>query len=212
MQRSSNVPIVKLGRRGSCGIVDSVTWIVGAPTMFGYGFGISDVRVTLADGEEIDCLQKIYPIGRHFAAGFAGSVAIGFAMVEELRRLSSYADERMACDPRAAFREWPACARTVFSAFDGTEQNGRCHLMQLWYIRKSTSGTPRGRDPWFIFSSRPISKVRAWPFTLWARLGRVMHIRDAETLLSLSRRTEVGSSYIGRERSAAKVAWLQCWA
>ena len=42
--------------------------------MFGYGFGISDVRVTLADGSEVDCLQKIYPIGRHVAAGFAGSV------------------------------------------------------------------------------------------------------------------------------------------
>jgi hypothetical protein len=43
----------------------------------GYGFGISDVRVTLGDGTEADCLQKLYPIGRYLAAGFAGSVAIG---------------------------------------------------------------------------------------------------------------------------------------
>jgi len=37
-----------------------MTWAVGTPTMFGYAFGISDVRVTLG-GTEIDCLQKIYP-------------------------------------------------------------------------------------------------------------------------------------------------------
>jgi hypothetical protein len=96
-------------------IVDFMTWIVGASTMFGYGFGISDVCVALGDDDKVDCLQKVYPIGRHFAAGFAGLVAIGFAMLDELRRLSTYADERIACDPRAAFREWPACARAVFS-------------------------------------------------------------------------------------------------
>ncbi|WP_260736442.1 hypothetical protein [Tunturiibacter lichenicola] len=57
-----------------------MTWVVGIPTTFGYAFGISDVRVTLGDKTEIDCLQKIYPIGRYVAAAFAGSVKIGFAM------------------------------------------------------------------------------------------------------------------------------------
>jgi len=122
--------------------------------MFGYGFGISDVRVTLGDGEEVDCLQKIHPIGRHFAAGFAGSVAIGFAMVEELRRLSSYADERIACDPRAAFREWPACARSVFSRFDRTEQNGGCHLMLIMVHPQEHVGNPAWpRSFVYIFKS-----------------------------------------------------------
>ena len=57
--------------------------------MFGYSFGISDVRVTLGDASEVDCLQKAHPIGRHVAAGFAGSVKIGFAMIDELRRLGN---------------------------------------------------------------------------------------------------------------------------
>jgi hypothetical protein len=64
-----------------------MTWIVGTPTIFGYGFGISDVRVTPRNGSEVDCLQKIHPVGRYIAAGFAGDVYIGFAMVEELRKL-----------------------------------------------------------------------------------------------------------------------------
>jgi hypothetical protein len=34
-----------------------MTWIVGTPCMFGYGFGISDIRVTLSDGSERDCLR-----------------------------------------------------------------------------------------------------------------------------------------------------------
>jgi hypothetical protein len=131
-----------------------MTWIVGAPTMFGYGFGISDVRVTLGEGDEVDSLQKIYPIGRHFAAGFAGSVAIGFAMLDELRRLSSYADERIACDPRAAFGEWPTCARAVFSRFEGAEREGGCHLMLIMAHPQEHVGNPAWpRSFVYIFKS-----------------------------------------------------------
>jgi hypothetical protein len=46
-----------------------MTWIASTPTMFGYSFGISDVRVTLADGSEVDCLQKVYNVGRFLRHG-----------------------------------------------------------------------------------------------------------------------------------------------
>jgi hypothetical protein len=122
--------------------------------MFGYGFGISDVRVTLGGGDELDCLQKIYPISRHFAAGFAGSVAIGFAMLDELRRLSTYSDERIACDPRAAFQEWPACARAVFSRFNAVEQEAGCHLMLIMAHPQEHVGNPAWpRSLVYIFKS-----------------------------------------------------------
>jgi hypothetical protein len=122
--------------------------------MFGYGFGISDVRVTIGDDNEVDCLQKIYPIGRHFAAGFAGSVAIGFAMLDELRRLSTYADERVACDPHAAFGEWPACARAVFSKFEDAEQEGACDLMLIMAHPQEHVGNPAWpRSFVYIFKS-----------------------------------------------------------
>ncbi len=106
-----------------------MTWIVGAPTMFGYGFAISDVRVTLADGSEVDCLQKLFCIGRHLAAGFAGSVMIGFAMIDELRRLADFDDARMACDPESIATQWPAHARRIFANFSSDEQEAQCHLM-----------------------------------------------------------------------------------
>src|ERR1039458_6063314 len=83
-----------------------MTWIIGTPTMFGYSFGISDVRVKLGN-REIDCLQKIHPVGRFIAAGFAGAVRIGFEMVDELRQLLYSEDERLACDPLLVAREWP---------------------------------------------------------------------------------------------------------
>jgi hypothetical protein len=62
-----------------------MTWIVGAAPPIGYAVGISDIRVTFSDASERDCLQKIYPISPFIAAGFAGSVRIGFAIVDTLR-------------------------------------------------------------------------------------------------------------------------------
>ncbi len=76
-----------------------MTWIVGTPALFGYGFGISDVRVTFGDDTEVDCLQKIHPVGQWIAAGFAGSVQIGFAMVNELRRFLRVESKDIAWDP-----------------------------------------------------------------------------------------------------------------
>lgn len=63
-----------------------MTWIVGMPTMWGYSIGISDIRVTLADDSEHDCLQKIYPIAQSITLGFAGSVRIGFQMIAAMRQ------------------------------------------------------------------------------------------------------------------------------
>src|SRR5260370_25157134 len=119
-----------------------MTWIVGAPTMFGYSFGISDVRVTLGDGDEVDCLQKVHAIGRHIAAGFAGSVRIGFAMVDELGRLTDYNDPRIACDPEAVRQQWPGCARAVFDRFGPEDQAGQCHLMLFMVHPLEHGGNP----------------------------------------------------------------------
>jgi len=47
--------------------------------------GISDIRVSFADGRACDCLQKIYPVGRFIPAGFSGSVRFGFWTIEDQR-------------------------------------------------------------------------------------------------------------------------------
>jgi hypothetical protein len=106
-----------------------VTWIVGAPTIFGYGFGISDVRVTLGDGTERDCLQKVHQVGQFIAGGFAGSVRIGFAMLETLAALLHTDNKESAWDPKAVAEWWPQDARDIFVQFPEEERQGQCHLM-----------------------------------------------------------------------------------
>jgi hypothetical protein len=48
---------------------------------------VSDIQVTLSDGETVDCLQKMYPVARNVVAGFAGDVSLGFSMLNELALL-----------------------------------------------------------------------------------------------------------------------------
>lgn len=115
------------------------------PVMFGYGFAVSDIRVTLANGEERDCLQKIYSLGNFVAGGFAGSVRIGFAMLETLSTLLNPPEAKNgACDPVALAQWWPTDARDVFSKFCREEQALHSHLMLI-----SASPTENNGDaPW----------------------------------------------------------------
>jgi len=101
------------------------------PAMFGYAFAISDIRVTLGDGSERDCLQKIYPVGRFLAMGFAGSVRIGFAMVERLTRMLENCPETEAWDPTVVAEWWPQEAATLFRRFPEDERDAHCHLMLI---------------------------------------------------------------------------------
>jgi hypothetical protein len=110
--------------------------------MFGYGFGISDICVTLGDDSEVDCLQKIHMVGRYIAAGFAGSVHIGFAMINELRKRSALPDERLSCDPNLVARDWPQYARAVFDGFPPEEQAGHCELLLISAHPQEHNGNP----------------------------------------------------------------------
>src|SRR4051812_33767629 len=108
-----------------------MTWIVGRPFIFGYSAGISDVRVTLADRSERDCLQKIYPVGKFMALGFAGSVSIGFRMVARLTELLQTDDPEMAWNPQAVAEWWPADANEVFDSAPARQQRLGCALILL---------------------------------------------------------------------------------
>jgi hypothetical protein len=107
-----------------------MTWIVGTPLMFGYGFAVSDIRVTWGT-EWHDCLQKIHTVGRHVALGFAGSVEIGFAMIETMKTLLDHPDETKAWNPKAIAEWWPQDARDIFDHFPDHVQAGRCELILL---------------------------------------------------------------------------------
>ncbi len=108
-----------------------MTWIVGRAMPFGYAAGISDIRVTLADRAEHDCLQKVYPVGRFMAMGFAGSILIGFEMVSRLTQLLENVDPQMAWDPNAVAEWWPVDAREVFESFEEVDRKNGCELMLL---------------------------------------------------------------------------------
>jgi len=108
-----------------------MTWIVGAAAPLGYAVGISDIRVTFRDGSDRDCLQKIYPMARFIAAGFAGSVRTGFAMLESSAHLLRDAPDGSAFFPQEVVDCFSPLARDVFPSFPPDERAWHSHLMLL---------------------------------------------------------------------------------
>ena len=106
-----------------------MTWVVGAASL-GYAVGISDVRVTFKGGLEKDCLQKLYPVSRFIAIGFAGSVKIGFAMVEALAILLREPAHGTAWIPDEVADCFSDAAKMVFENYPD-EKKSRSHLMLL---------------------------------------------------------------------------------
>ncbi|HXJ96409.1 MAG TPA: hypothetical protein VMT20_26525 [Terriglobia bacterium] len=101
------------------------------PTSFGYSIGISDIRVTLRDGSEKDCLQKVYPISNSIALGFAGSVRIGFRMVTAMRAWLRCDETNRAWIPKETVELWRPMARDIFASAPSEEQARHCHLIML---------------------------------------------------------------------------------
>jgi hypothetical protein len=130
-----------------------MTWIVGIATPFGYSFALSDVRVTLRGGREIDCLQKIYPVARFIAVGFAGSVRIGFDVVETLRESLYESDERIAWNPPELVAELPPLLQRTFRNAAVGEQANHCHVMLLSVHPTDPVGSPWARAYIHIFRS-----------------------------------------------------------
>jgi hypothetical protein len=144
-----------------------MTWIVGASAALGYAVGISDVRVTFRDGSERDCLQKIYPMARFIAAGFAGSVQIGFAMLDGLAHLLKGAPEDQAYFPEEVANSFSPVAKDVFQVFPPNERASRSHLMVLGAHPTEDFGIPGYsrcsvhilRSPEFVPTVAPIGEV-----------------------------------------------------
>jgi hypothetical protein len=79
-----------------------MTWVIGTTSVSGDAILASDVCVTFTSstGQSacIDCLQKIYPLGRFVVGGFAGSVRIGFSIMEALTKRFNEIPETHAVD------------------------------------------------------------------------------------------------------------------
>jgi len=104
-----------------------MTWIVGTVPPFGYSILISDICVSWSDGTEKPCLQKIYRVGDDFLCGFAGSVKVGFVL---LNALSSQLPRKQQRTPTFLARDWiPSLARRVFGAAPEQERKLGCQLI-----------------------------------------------------------------------------------
>jgi hypothetical protein len=144
-----------------------MTWIIGASALAGYAIGVSDIRVTFADGSEKDCVQKLYPMSRFIAAGFAGSVRIGFAMLDALARLLRDLPEGAAWYPEEVTNCFQDLAKQVFQAAPQIEQMGCSHLMLLGAHPTEDLGIPGHarcstyilRSPDFVPQLAPTGKV-----------------------------------------------------
>jgi hypothetical protein len=121
-----------------------MTWVIGASSIFDYGAMMSDVRVTFRDGRERDLVQKAYAVGPYIVAGFAGSVRIGFQMLESLAKfliVPPDAPQPGAWEPEWVADNWKPLAVQIFASADVLEQALHCQI--LWsgcrtrLIRKS---------------------------------------------------------------------------
>lgn len=124
-----------------------MTWVIGVPTTFGYSAAIADVQVTFEDKagnkEYFDCLQKIYPIGRDFCAGFAGSVRIGFALLQSLVDNYSGLERGSAWYPGYVARTWQPIAVKIFNSFPSAEKEKLgSQILIMASHPKETSGLP----------------------------------------------------------------------
>ena len=111
-----------------------MTWILGYASPFGYAVSLSDIRVTFRNSDvptELDCVQKVHAVGPFVALGFSGSVKIGFAQVERLRRELSPMQPGVAWIPDVIAEWLPEVFREVFSEAPIHEMENRCDLMIL---------------------------------------------------------------------------------
>jgi hypothetical protein len=89
--------------------------VLGAAIPFGYGAIVSDVRVTWRNGQVAhDVLQKVYPAGSMMLAAFAGSVEIGFRLVDDFSRCFQTA-RGIIWEPKAAAWHWHRRGRRLFA-------------------------------------------------------------------------------------------------
>ena len=111
-----------------------MTRVIGATSVYGYGALYSDVEVTFADGVSRDLVQKAYPITNFIAAGFSGSVRVGFALLQSLANCTKLPTEALtsqAWDPVWVATKWAPVARSVFEGAPPEEQQAGASLLLL---------------------------------------------------------------------------------
>jgi hypothetical protein len=124
-----------------------MTWVVGIPTMFGYGTAISDVRVTFNLGGrcvERDMLQKVHPVGQFIVGGFAGSVELGFRLLQDLQEFLQLpaGSENQAWHPNWVAENWSPEAHALFASAQPEQQSLGAEILLVGVSPDEDVGIP----------------------------------------------------------------------
>lgn len=121
-----------------------MTWICAVSSITGGCALYSDVQVTFPDGTTKDLVQKAFPLTNSIAAGFAGSVRIGFSLLESLAhflRLPPEVDpNQVGWDPGWVSVNWAPLARSVFQNANRAEQRLGAQILMVAASPNENSG------------------------------------------------------------------------
>lgn len=165
-----------------------MTWIVGTLTPFGLGIVASDIRVTFTNRIEVDCLQKIYRVGGGLLAGFAGSVKIGFSLLQALDDESAKLPKDKAWNLDVISNTWwPHVARRIYLSADKIER-GLSSQIILAGVHPNKNQGPFPQTDIYTFSAPDFQPIKTTDF---ANIGCGAHspncvkvVKDAFTKLS----------------------------
>ena len=114
-----------------------LTWIIGVNSFMGYSFVLSDIKVSWGKIIEKDCLQKFYPITDNIAAGFAGSVSLGFKMLGGLAECIQKEKEYKGLIPSYIAQKWSRKAKHIYDNASLMEKKMGCQLIMIGTYPKS---------------------------------------------------------------------------
>jgi len=135
-----------------------MTWVIGASSLFGYGAVISDVQVTFRTGQTVDLIQKAYPLGKFIVGGFAGSVMIGFRLLQNLGnklRLPPEIAHSHAWEPAWVANEWAPIAKAIFQSAPAEERKLGAHFLLVGISPSEHMGAPEFPRVYVIRFSSP---------------------------------------------------------
>jgi hypothetical protein len=126
-----------------------MTWVIGSPTSFGYAMGLADVQVSWGKtGPFHDCLRKVYEVAPFIAAGFSGSVRLGFDLLKDLAHfLSPLPDPGESWIPRWVALKWHRRARHLFRNASESERRLGSSIILMGVRPQDSSGCLGGGRP-----------------------------------------------------------------
>jgi hypothetical protein len=156
-----------------------MTWVFGSATeFFGTAICVGDIQVTLENGEQIDCLQKVYPLEQNVAAGFAGNVEVGFSMLAALQQVvrEVAVEHGDPANIETALKRFSPFAAKAWRGLDQKLQQGGCEIL--------VAGASPAPDR--IYNGEPlVARLRAPSFAVeriprgaWASIGSGTEIAD----------------------------------